>query len=242
MVTRSCDVQASAAAASAVSEDPAISGASAAVPGAVADASAEAAALAQSNGSVDGDVYVADDAAGPGVWEVENVLDAEYDPKSQLTGYESRTLSLEVNSQCMRRLKSAMVLCLCVHDLITPYMQVSDLPGVLNQVTGVFARRGYNVQSLAVGNSEEQGMSRITMVIPATGKGVSSLIKQVQHVSTACLLQLSLLVAANRQCVSQVYKLIPVKKVTDLSGAPFVARELMLVKVSRIPAWLFQHP
>ena len=48
-------------------------------------------------------------------------------------------------------------------------------------MTGVFARRGYNVQSLAVGNSEEQGMSRITMVIPATGKGISSLIKQVLH-------------------------------------------------------------
>ena len=166
------------------------------------------------------------------------MLDAEYDPKSQLTGYESRTLSLEVNSQCLRRIKSAIKLCLCEHVLNTSCMQVSDLPGVLNQVTGVFARRGYNVQSLAVGNSEEQGMSRITMVIPATGKGVSSLIKQVQHsfklracYSFLCFWQLT-------NSVRQVYKLIPVKKVTDLSGAPFVARELMLVKVSRIPSWL----
>ena len=101
-------MQASAAAASAVSEDPAISEASAAVPGAVADASAEVAALAQSNGSGDGDVYVADEAAGPGVWEVDNVLDAVYDPKSQLTAYESRTLSLEVNSQRFQRLEGAM--------------------------------------------------------------------------------------------------------------------------------------
>ena len=94
-------VQASAAAASAVSEDPAISEASAAVPGAVADASAEVAALDRSNGSGDGDVYVADDAPGPGVWEVDNVLDAEYDPRSQLTAYESRTLSLEVTLELM---------------------------------------------------------------------------------------------------------------------------------------------
>ena len=62
---------------------------------------------------------------------------------------------------------------------------MNDLPGVLNQVTGVFARRGYNVQSLAVGNSEEQGMSRITMVIPATGKGISSLIKQVKEIRSS---------------------------------------------------------
>ena len=89
-------LQASAAAASAVSEDPTVSGASAAVPGAVADASAEVALAQKTNGSVEGDVYVADASAGPGVWEVENVLDAEYDPSSQPTAYESRTLSLEV--------------------------------------------------------------------------------------------------------------------------------------------------
>lgn len=115
-------------------------------------------------------------------------------------------------------------------------MQVNDLPGVLNQVTGVFARRGYNVQSLAVGNSEEQGMSRITMVIPATGKGISSLIKQVQCPNILCMLAYGVCTVAARPCshpnLVQIYKLISVKKVTDLSGAPFVARELMLVKVS----------
>ncbi len=43
----------------------------------------------------------------------------------------------------------------------------------------MFARRGYNVQSLAVGNSEREGMSRITMVVPASTSGISKLIKQL---------------------------------------------------------------
>jgi acetolactate synthase-1/3 small subunit len=63
-----------------------------------------------------------------------------------------------------------------------PYVlciEVQDVPGVLNQVTGVFARRGYNVQSLAVGNSEREGMSRITMVVPASSSGIANLIKQL---------------------------------------------------------------
>jgi acetolactate synthase small subunit len=47
------------------------------------------------------------------------------------------------------------------------------------QVTGVFARRGYNVQSLAVGNSEVEGQSRITMVIPGSPEGTSKIIKQL---------------------------------------------------------------
>ena len=43
----------------------------------------------------------------------------------------------------------------------------------------MFARRGYNVQSLAVGNSEREGMSRITMVVPASSSGIANLIKQL---------------------------------------------------------------
>ena len=47
------------------------------------------------------------------------------------------------------------------------------------QVTAVFARRGYNVQSLAVGHCESPGCSRITMVVPGTPSGVNNLIKQL---------------------------------------------------------------
>lgn len=57
------------------------------------------------------------------------------------------------------------------------------------QVTGVFARRGYNVQSLAVGNSEVEGQSRITMVIPGSAEGTSKIIKQLNklvHVQQVC--------------------------------------------------------
>lgn len=58
--------------------------------------------------------------------------------------------------------------------------QVEDRPGCLNEVTGVFARRGFNVQSLAVGTSETEGRSRITMVVPGGSDSLQNLIKQVR--------------------------------------------------------------
>lgn len=76
----------------------------------------------------------------------------------------------------------------------------------MSQITGVFARRGYNVQSLAVGPSEREGMSRITMVVPGTPTGIANLLKQIN-------------------------KLVCVQNLTDLTNSPFVTRELMLVKV-----------
>jgi len=90
-------------------------------------------------------------------------------------------------------------------------LEVQDVPGVLNQVTGVISRRGYNIQSLAVGNAEEEGMSRICLVIPGDEKEMSNLVKQL-------------------------LKLVYVSSVTLLTKVPHVARELMMVKVACSPA------
>ncbi|MEM8721551.1 MAG: acetolactate synthase small subunit [Cyanobacteria bacterium P01_G01_bin.39] len=84
---------------------------------------------------------------------------------------------------------------------------VEDEAGVLTRIAGLFARRGFNIESLAVGPAEKGGVSRITMVVPGDEKVVEQLIKQL-------------------------YKLVSVLKVQDISQQPCVERELMLIKVS----------
>ena len=84
---------------------------------------------------------------------------------------------------------------------------VEDEAGVLTRIAGLFARRGFNIESLAVGSAEELGVSRITMVVPGDERVVEQLIKQL-------------------------YKLISVLKVQDISEQPCVERELMLIKVN----------
>lgn len=84
---------------------------------------------------------------------------------------------------------------------------VEDESGVLSRIAGLFARRGFNIESLAVGPAETSGISRITMVVPGDDAVIEQLTKQL-------------------------YKLINVLKVNDVTDTPCVERELMLLKVN----------
>ncbi|MEO1401534.1 MAG: acetolactate synthase small subunit [Cyanobacteria bacterium J06635_1] len=84
---------------------------------------------------------------------------------------------------------------------------VEDEAGVLTRIAGLFARRGFNIESLAVGPAEKGGISRITMVVPGDDQAIEQLTKQL-------------------------YKLINVLKVNDITETPCVERELMLLKVN----------
>ena len=81
---------------------------------------------------------------------------------------------------------------------------MQDRPGVLNRAVSLFRRRGFNIESLAVGHSETPGVSRMTLVV------------DVEDVE---------------QVVKQLYRLIEVVKVSDVTSEPVVERETALVKL-----------
>ena len=83
---------------------------------------------------------------------------------------------------------------------------VEDKPGLLTRVAGLFARRGFNIQSLAVGTSEVDGLSRITVVVDVDELPLEQVTKQLN-------------------------KLINVIKIVELDFDQSVQREHLLVKV-----------
>lgn len=87
---------------------------------------------------------------------------------------------------------------------------VEDEAGVLSRIAGLFARRGFNIDSLAVGPAEKPGISRITMIVPGDNRTIEQLTKQL-------------------------YKLVSILKVQDITNIPCVERELVLIKIQASP-------
>ncbi len=88
---------------------------------------------------------------------------------------------------------------------------VEDKPGVLTRIASLFRRRGFNIASLAVGKSEQPGLSRMTFVVTGDQDTVVQVTKQLD-------------------------KLIEIIRVADISDHETVARELALIKVRTTPA------
>nr|YP_009396373.1 acetohydroxyacid synthetase small subunit [Polysiphonia scopulorum]ARW65559.1 acetohydroxyacid synthetase small subunit [Polysiphonia scopulorum] len=87
---------------------------------------------------------------------------------------------------------------------------VEDESGVLSRISGLFARRGFNIDSLAVGPAEKKGISRIIMSVQGDNRTIEQLIKQLN-------------------------KLINILDVQNVTNLPSIERELMLIKVATLP-------
>jgi acetolactate synthase I/III small subunit len=84
---------------------------------------------------------------------------------------------------------------------------VENKPGVLTRISGLFARRGFNIDTLAVGPTEDESISRITLTLDGAVQSID-------------------------QVTKQLHKLINVLKIRDLDPAETLARELALFKIS----------
>ena len=87
---------------------------------------------------------------------------------------------------------------------------VENKVGVLSRITGLFSGRGFNIESLAVGETENVDISRMTIVV----SGDESILEQVRK---------------------QLGKVVDTIKVTDYTGTDYVERNLILIKVSALP-------
>ncbi|QDU73108.1 Acetolactate synthase small subunit [Bremerella volcania] len=87
---------------------------------------------------------------------------------------------------------------------------VQNVPGVLAHISGMLASRGYNIDSLAVGETEDPHLSRMTFVVV----GDDHVLEQVRK---------------------QLEKIVTVVRVLDVSSSDFVERDLMLIKVAAEP-------
>ena len=84
---------------------------------------------------------------------------------------------------------------------------VDNTSGALNRIAGLFSRRGYNIDSLTVGETEDQKLSRMTIVVHGDEESLEQIFKQID-------------------------KLVDVRKVEELKEDTSVTRELILVKVA----------
>ena len=83
---------------------------------------------------------------------------------------------------------------------------VDNKPGVLNRVSSLLRRRAFNIESLTVGHTETKGVSRMTVVVDTDEYGA-------------------------RRLEAHLYKLVPCRRVENITSAPSIARDLALIKV-----------
>jgi len=91
---------------------------------------------------------------------------------------------------------------------------VEDKPGVLNRVASLFRRRAFNIDSLTVGRTEKEGVSRMTIVMDTDDVGARRVESNLYKL------------------VTNLYKLVNVLRVDDITDVPSVVRDLALIKVA----------
>src|SRR5580704_17135897 len=94
--------------------------------------------------------------------------------------------------------------------LMTLVVQVENKPGVLNRVASLFRRRGFNIESLTVGHTEQLGVSRMTIVVDTDEAGAVRI-------------------------ESNFYKFAHVLRVDNVTSTPSVFRDLAIIKVAATP-------